>query len=80
MGILADDVLAEEGVDEAHDPDNADEDLVQHGELVAVLSTVLTLRPIVKREIIVTTRGGQNDDFRPLSYTLHGGKGHGVQG
>ncbi len=50
MGILADDVLAEESVDEAHDPDNADEDLVQHGELVAVLSTVLTLRPMVKRE------------------------------
>jgi hypothetical protein len=25
-------------------------------------------------------RGGQNDDFRPLTYTLGGGGGHGVQG
>ena len=50
MGILANDVLAEQSVDEAHDPDNADEHLVQHGELVAVLSTVLTLRPRAKIE------------------------------
>ncbi len=28
VGILADDVLAEQSVDEAHDPDNADEHLV----------------------------------------------------
>ena len=34
VGVLADHVLAEQGVDAADYPDGADEDLVQHGELV----------------------------------------------
>ncbi len=28
----------------------------------------------------ISYRGGQNDDFPPLNYTLGGGGGHGVQG
>ena len=49
VGVLADHVLAEQGVDAADYPDGADEDLVQHGELVAVLTALLTLRPAVHK-------------------------------
>ena len=52
VGVLADDVLAKEGVDTPHDPHHAHQHLVQHGQLVAILTSIITLRSAPK-EILV---------------------------
>jgi hypothetical protein len=46
--ILADDVLAEESVDQPDEPDRAHQHLVKHRQLVAVLSAIIAICPAVK--------------------------------
>jgi hypothetical protein len=45
VGVLADDVLAEESVHAPEEPDRAHQHLVQHCQLVAVLPALLGIRP-----------------------------------
>ncbi len=48
-------------------------------QLYAVIERRQAISATGARDSSVAGSGGQNDDFRPLTYTL-GGEGHGVQG